>query len=121
MSFKVPGTELSWCFCFLFKKKTNLMSSHCGSEVTNPTGIHENGGSIPLALFSGLRIWHCRELWCRSHKSLRSHVSVAVVYAGSCSSDLTPSLGTSICRSFGPKKQKTKTKPKTQKTNLKKL
>ena len=39
---------------------------------------------------------------------LGSCVAVAVVWAGSCSSDLTPGLGTSICREYGPKKQKKK-------------
>ena len=29
---------------------------------------------------------------------------VAVAVAGSCSTDSTPSLGTSICHGFGPKK-----------------
>ena len=37
---------------------------------------------------------------------LRSCVAVAVVQAGSCSSNLTPSLGTSICLMCGPKKKK---------------
>ena len=31
---------------------------------------------------------------------------VAVAMAGSCTSDSTPSLGTSICHGCGPKKQK---------------
>ena len=31
-----------------------------------------------LALLSGLRIWHCHELWCRSQTWLRSNVAVAV-------------------------------------------
>ena len=35
---------------------------------------------------------------------LRSRVAVAVVEAGNCSSDSTPSLGTSMCREGGPKK-----------------
>ena len=56
---------------------------------------------VPL---SGLWIWCCCELWCRSETWLGSGVAVAVVYAGSCSSDLTPSLGTSMCRECGPKK-----------------
>ena len=34
---------------------------------------------------------------------LRSHVAVAVVEAGSCSSDWTPSLGPSTCLRCGPK------------------
>ena len=37
----------------------------------NPTSIHEDLGSIDpqpqsLTSISGLRTWHCRELWCRS-------------------------------------------------------
>ena len=35
-------------------------SSHCGSGVTNPTGIQEDAGLV-LALLSGLRIQHCCE------------------------------------------------------------
>ena len=50
----------------------------------------------------------CCELWRRSQLWLRSGVAVAVVQPSSCSSDLTPSLGTSICCRFGPKKKKTK-------------
>ena len=63
-----------------------------------------------LASLSGLRIHHCCELWCRSQMQLRSRVAVAVVQAGSCSSDSTPSLGTSICCRCGPKKAKSKSK-----------
>ena len=33
-------------------------------------------------------------------------VAVAVAVAGSCSSSLTPSLGTSMCHRCGPKKTK---------------
>ena len=32
-----------------------------------------------LALLSGLRIWHCSELWWRSQTQLGSCISVAVV------------------------------------------
>jgi len=64
-----------------------------------------------LALLSGLRIWRCRELWCRWQMRLGSCIAVAVVWAGSCSSDSTPSLGTSICFGCGPKKR-TKKKEK---------
>ena len=39
---------------------------------------------------------------------LRFHVAVAVAEAGSYTSDLTRSLGTSISRRCGPKKQKKK-------------
>ena len=51
---------------------------------------------------NGLRIWCCYELWCRSQMWHGSHVAVAV--AGSYSSNLTPSLGTSICCRSGHKK-----------------
>ena len=43
---------------------------------------------------------------------LESGVAVVVVYAGSCSSDYTPSPGTSIRHRFGPKKKKKKKKKK---------
>ena len=56
------------------------------------------------ALLSGLRIQHCRELWCRSQMQLGSGTAVAVVLASSCSSDLTPRLGTSIFHECSPKK-----------------
>ena len=66
-----------------------------------------------LALLSGLRIWYCQELWCRSQMWLRSHVAVAVVKVGSCSSNLTPSLGTFIGLGCSPKKaEQNKTKQK---------
>ena len=42
-----------------------------------------------LIWLSGLRIRRCHEPWCRSQTQLRSGVAVAVVKAGSYSSDLT--------------------------------
>ena len=60
------------------------------------------------ASFSGLQIWHCHELWCRSQSWLRSCIAVAVAQASSCSSNLTPNLGTSICHRCSPKKEKKK-------------
>ena len=65
-----------------------------------------------LALLSGLRIRCCGELWCRSQIRLGSGTAVAVVWAGSCSSDQTPSLGTATCHRCGPKKTKKKEKKK---------
>ena len=61
-----------------------------------------------LASLSGLRIWRCHELWCRSQTWVRSGVAVAMAEASTCSSDSTPSLGTSICLGCGPKKTHTK-------------
>ena len=37
-----------------------------------------------LALLSGSRIWHCRELWHKPQMRLGSCVAVAVASAGSC-------------------------------------
>ena len=62
--------------------------------------IHEDVG-----LISGLKSWSGRELWCRLQTWLGSRVAVALVKAGTYSSDSTPSLGTSICHRCGPKKQ----------------
>ena len=61
-----------------------------------------------LALISGLRIQHCRELWCRWQTRFGFHIAVAVVQISSYSSDSTPSQGTSICRGCGPKNDKNK-------------
>ena len=38
-------------------------------KVKNLTGIHEDMASS-LALLSGLRIWRCHEVWCRSQMQL---------------------------------------------------
>ena len=99
---KCPATE-KWI-------KKIRGSSHCGSVLTNPPGINEDTGSILALTLRGLRIRHCHELRCRSQMRLGSHVAVAVVQNSSCSSDLTPSLGTSTCRRCGPEKQKQKQK-----------
>ena len=63
-----------------------------------------------LALFSGLGIQRCYELWRRSQGRCGSDIAVAVVQAGSCSSNSTPNLGASICLWFSPKKKKEKEK-----------
>ena len=79
-------------------------SSHPCSVVTNPNGIHEGVSSIPgLAQWVEDLAW--RDLWCRSWTWLQSGVAVAVVLAGSYSSDLTPSLGTSYAASAALKRQ----------------
>ena len=59
-----------------------------------------------LASLSGSGTRRCHVLWCRSQTQLGSRVAVAVAKAASCSSDLTPSLGTSMCHRCGPKKEK---------------
>ena len=59
-----------------FTIKTDAGSSRRGSAETNLTSILTQVWS--LALLSGLRIWHCRELWCRSQTQLGACVAVAV-------------------------------------------
>ena len=65
--------------------------------VKNPMSIHEDVGSIP-----GLSVGHR----CGLDLTLQG---------SSWSSDLTPSLGTSICHRCGPEKKKRKKKDKRQK------
>ena len=65
-----------------------------------------------LDSLGGLRIQCRHELCCWLKMWLRSNVAVAVAMDGSCSSDSTPSLGTSICHGCSLKKQKKKRKKK---------
>ena len=120
-TFPVQTVALSWqitqertCSIKVFQPG----SSRHGSMVTNLTSVHE---VCSLALFSGLRIQRCRELWCRSQMELRSGAAVAVVSAGSHSSDSTPSLETSICLGCGPKKRERQNKQTNQKKTQKKI
>ena len=71
-----------------------------------------------LASFSGLGIWCCCEMRCKSQTQLGSQVSVAVVKAGSCSSNLSPSLGTSRSYGCGPLNNNNKNPPKKPQTIL---
>ena len=63
-----------------------------------------------MALLSGLRIQHCRELCCRSQTGLRSGIAVAVTLAGSCSSNLTAGLEPPYATGAAPERQNDKTK-----------
>ena len=65
-----------------------------------------------LVLISGLSIQHCHELWCMLQTWLGSGIAVAEAYSGSCSSNLTLSLGTSISHRCGPKKKQKQTTKK---------
>ena len=61
-----------------------------------------------LTSLGGLRIRYCSKLWHSLQMWLGSGIAVAVVWANSCSSNSTPSLGTSICHRCGPRKKKIK-------------
>ena len=65
-----------------------------------------------LTSLSGLRIWCCCELWCRSQTRLGSHI------AGGCGVGWRLQLQTSICCKCGPKKQKQKKKTSVYSYNL---
>ena len=60
----------------LKKKKSGVPT--VAQQVKNPTSTHEDAGSIPSPL-SGLRIWYCCELWCRSQMQLESGIPMAMV------------------------------------------
>ena len=96
---KVP---LSLGASYMEKSKClSTRSSCCGASEMNLTGNCEVAGSTP-----GLAQWikeRCCKLWCRLQTWLRFFIAVAVVWAGSCSSNLTLSLATSTCRGCGPK------------------
>ena len=73
-------------------------------RVSNQTCIHKDDSSIP-----GLNKWVKDPAFpgavVQVTDRVRCRVAVAVVQADSCSSDLTPRLGISICHRCGPKKQ----------------
>ena len=81
----------------LCQNQSCLRNSCSGSAVSkSPTSIHEDQGLTP-GIAQWVKTQHCHELWFRSQMWLGSGVAVAMAWAGSCSSDLTPGLGTSIC------------------------
>ena len=63
-----------------------------------------------------LRNQRGQELCCRSQTWLGFHIAVAIPQASGCSSDWTPSLGTSLCHGCGPKKTKKTKQTKQTKT-----
>ena len=65
-----------------------------------------------LAFLSGLRIWCCRQLWRRWQTRLGSGVAVAVVQAGSCSSDSTSAWELPYAAGVALKSKKKKKKKK---------
>ena len=87
--------------------RSEMRSSHGGSVEMNLTSMRMQVRF--LASLSGLRIRHCCKLWCRWQMQFGS-VCCCGCWAVGYSSDLTPSLGTSICHCVALKKQKTEKK-----------
>ena len=111
--FSASRGHIPWLIAsFLHRQNQRLRSSYHGSVETNLT-MSMRMQVWSLASLSGLRIWHCHELWCRSQMWLGSQVAVAVAWASGYSFNLTPRLGTSICRECGPKKTHTHQKSTT--------
>ena len=69
-------------FCILLLSLNNvseLGSSIMAQWLRNRTRLAPMRTRVPsLALLSGLRVWHCCELWCKSQRWLGSGVAVAV-------------------------------------------
>ena len=100
-----PG--LLWKRCQL-----GVLTTACVAVQCHGLDFSKYGRQKTIAQTSGLRIQHCQELWCRSQMRLGSHIAVAMAVASSYSSDLIPSLGTSIGHRCSPKKTKKKKKKK---------
>ena len=75
--------------------KADLGVPAVAQQVKNLTSTHKDVGSI-LGLAQ----------WVKSQMQLGSCVAMAVEEAGSCSCDLTPSLGISTCHRHSPKKKR---------------
>ena len=87
-------------------------SSNCGAEETNSTNIREDAGSIPglTQLVGGTGVAVSYGVGCRH--GLDSVLLWLWQWTSGCSSDSTPSLGTSRCHRRGPKKQNKQTNKK---------
>ena len=110
----IPGFILPWKHLQLHQLFRDWRYQF-GLAVMNTVSIHEDT-SRSLVSLSGLRLWHCHELWCRSQVQLES--GIAVVWRRLKAAALIRPLawGTSICLRFGPKE--TKNKKKTNKKHL---
>ena len=72
------------------------MSSHCGTVGQESDVVSIWMCVLSLASLSGLSLWRCHKLWSSLHMWLGSCVAVAVMQAWSFSSNLIPSLESSI-------------------------
>ena len=106
-----PRSRFSWVWTSgrpgglrtLLKSSLELgRSSRGGSVGEEPHAVSVRMQVRSLALLSGLRIWPCHKPLCRSQMAARIQCGCGM----DCSSDPSPSLGTSICHGFSCKKGK---------------
>ena len=112
---RVPGSATSWCPVTWFWKvriRTPILGVPMVAEWQWTRLVSMKTWVQSPALLSRLRIWHCHELCCRSQTHLGSGIAVTVMKASSCSSNLSPSLETSIRASVPPFPPKNPTHPK---------
>ena len=74
-----------------FKKKTEQEDMEFTLWLSrNESIIQEDTGLIPGLVQWVRGVWRCHELWCRSQIGLGCCFAVAVAWAGSSSSEMTP-------------------------------
>ena len=81
---------------------TSCQERDCREFLSWLSGLWTQVGTMRMQVWSlvslsGLRFWCYCELWCRLEAKLGSCLTEAVVQTSSCNSDLTSSLGASIC------------------------
>ena len=89
----------------LFSLESELGAPVVAQWVKTPHSVREDAGLTPSLAQWVKDMALLKTMWYRLQTQLGSCIAVAVTWIGSCSSNLTHSLGTSISHSCGPKKR----------------